>query len=62
MDSSIKTESTEKDIIKIRENYEDDYWAKKYGVTADELKKQGNNVGIYNKIVEANFKNKVFNF
>jgi len=61
MSNDIKIENNEKEITKIRESYEDEYWSKKYGVTAEELKKEGNSVvGIYNKIISANFKKKVF--
>jgi len=62
MNNDTTAEISEKELTDIRENYEDEYWSKKYGVSAEELKKQENSKArIYHKIVEANFNNKRFN-
>jgi Protein of unknown function (DUF3606) len=58
MDTQIKTASRNKEITNIQENYEVDYWSKKYGVSTEELKKTGHTDSIRAKIVEAQFKNK----
>jgi len=46
----------EKEIIDIRQNQQDEYWTKKYGVSPEDLKKTKKNVGISAKIIEAAFK------
>ena len=48
----------ESEVTKIQENYEDQYWSKKYGVSPSELKETRNKVGIIEKIIEASFKKK----
>lgn len=61
MNNKIKAPA-DKDLAAIRENYEEDYWSKKYGVSADEIKRSGNNLRIRDRIIKALFKNKVFEF
>jgi hypothetical protein len=61
MDNSIQTASIDKEMITLKENSEDAYWSKTYGVSAEELKKEGNKIGLYDKIIEASFKHKTFN-
>jgi hypothetical protein len=51
--------NAEREIKNIQENYDVDYWQKKYGVSAEELKAT-NNVGIAAKIIEANSKKQQF--
>jgi isocitrate/isopropylmalate dehydrogenase len=56
MNNSIKAEDRTKEISEIRENYEDEYWSKKYGVSSDEIKKNSHHKDISTRIVEAAFK------
>jgi len=58
MSTNNQSESTDREMINIKENYEDEYWSKTYGVTAEELKKEGSKVGIFEKIINASFKKK----
>ncbi len=60
MENYSKTENQTKEVSQIQDNYNDEYWSKKYGVSADDLKKT-HKVGISAKIIEANIKNKNFN-
>ena len=52
------SKNIESEVTKLEENYEDQYWSKKYGVSASELKETRNKVGIIEKIIEASFKKK----
>jgi hypothetical protein len=56
MNNSIKAEDQTKEISQIRENYEDGYWAKKYGVSTEEIKTHGYKKDLSARIVEAAFK------
>jgi len=58
--NSNKIQNAERDLIQIQENHADEYWSKKYGVSTEEMKKTGNNIGIIEKIIEASIKNKSF--
>jgi hypothetical protein len=60
MKDQVKTEEIKKVEAAIQENYEDDYWLETYGVSTEELKRSGKNLGIEDKIIKANFENKVF--
>jgi len=62
MNNKVKASPNDQDLAKIRDNYEEDYWSKKYGVTTDEIKKSENHLGIQDRIIKALFKNKVFEF
>ena len=62
MNNKIKAEINNTDLVKIRENSEDNYWSVKYGVSSEELKKTGHNLGIKEKIINALSKKKVFEF
>jgi isocitrate/isopropylmalate dehydrogenase len=62
MNNEIKAETRDTDLVKIRENSEDDYWSVKYGVSSEELKKTSHNLGIKEKILNALSKKKVFEF
>ena len=60
MNNSNTAEDRDKEISQIRENYEDEYWAKKYGVSSEEIKKSGHNKDISARIIEAAFKKKSY--
>jgi isocitrate/isopropylmalate dehydrogenase len=60
MNNNSKTEDQNKEISQIRENYEDEYWGKKYGVSSDEIKRSGHNKDISARIIEAAFKKKSY--
>lgn len=55
MNNSIVAEDQNREISQIRENYEDEYWAKKYGVSADDIKKSSRK-DISSRIIDAAFK------
>ncbi|MDF2434398.1 MAG: hypothetical protein JWP44_4029 [Mucilaginibacter sp.] len=60
MKNNNQAEAREKHALQIKENYEDEYWSKKYGVSTEQLKEKGNKVGISTKIIDAYFKKKSF--
>ncbi|MDB5006277.1 MAG: hypothetical protein JWQ84_3251 [Mucilaginibacter sp.] len=60
MKDNNKAEAPETQALHMKENYEDEYWSKKYGVSTEELKEKGNDVGISTKIIDAYFKKKSF--
>jgi hypothetical protein len=60
MNNIIKTEEPKTETTVLLENYEDEYWAKKYGVSSEDLKKSDRHIGISAKIIAANFKNKSY--
>ena len=62
MNKNVKVDAADKDLAKIRENYDEDYWSKKYGVSADEIKTSGNNIPLQDRIIRALFKKRVFEF
>jgi hypothetical protein len=61
MENHIKTENQKKQFNQILDNYNDEYWSKKYGVSAQDLKNTSSNLGISAKIIEATSKNMAFN-
>ena len=61
MESTVQTENQNKEEILIQENHNDEYWAKKYDISIDELKKKAN-VAISDLIIEAGIKHKSFSF
>jgi len=61
MESTVQTEKQNKEEILIQENHNDEYWAKKYDISIDELKKKAN-VAISDLIIEAGIKHKSFSF
>jgi hypothetical protein len=60
METTIKTEEQKKEYNQVLDNYNDEYWAKKYGVTAEELKQAASNISITAKIIAASIKNNAF--
>ncbi|WPU91803.1 DUF3606 domain-containing protein [Mucilaginibacter sabulilitoris] len=52
MDDKNKVGSPDKDLINTHENYEVEYWAKKFGVTPEELKSAVKVVGNSAKAVQ----------
>jgi hypothetical protein len=60
MNNHIEAEEQKKETTLIRENLEDEYWSKKYGVSSEDLKKTGNNIGLSAKIIAATFKKKSY--
>ena len=60
MKNNEETDDQKKEKILINENYEDEYWSKKYGVSSEELKKTSNGVGLSAKIIAATFKKKSY--
>ncbi|HZY36590.1 MAG TPA: hypothetical protein VFE53_08075 [Mucilaginibacter sp.] len=56
MNNSNKAEDQTREISEIRENYEDEYWSKKYGVSSDEIKTDGHGKDISARIIAAAFK------
>jgi hypothetical protein len=51
---------TELDLL--TDNHHDEYWTKKYGVSAEDLKKTGDKRDLTSKILEATFKKKAYSF
>jgi len=45
MDNKNNTGSLDRDRINIHENYEVEYWSKKFGITPEELRKAVQSVG-----------------
>jgi|GEM_PF-803081 hypothetical protein len=62
MNNKVKIRPDDQDLVKIRENYEEDYWSKKYGVSTEEIKKSGNYLGLQDRIIKALFRKKAFEF
>lgn len=56
--NNINSLSSEKGMKQIQDIYEADYWAKKYGVSSEELKKSKNGKDLPAKIVAAHIKEK----
>jgi len=55
-DDKTKTGSPDSDLINTNENYEVEYWSKKFGVSPEELKSAVKAVGNSAKAVEAHLK------
>ena len=47
------------EVTVINDLYNDDYWLKTYGVSAEELKETGN-IGLTEKIIQVNERNNIF--
>jgi hypothetical protein len=56
MDNKEKVGSPDRERINLNEDYEVEYWCKKFGVTHEELKNAVKAVGIVAKDVETNLK------
>jgi hypothetical protein len=59
MENSIQTERQQREERQIQDTYNDDYWLKKYGVSADELK-ETEDIGLSARIIQVNIKNNSF--
>lgn len=62
METNVKIKDQNREISQMKANSEDEYWAKKYDVSADQLKEDEGNIGIYEKILRATIKNKSLSF
>jgi hypothetical protein len=63
MKTNVKIEDQNREISQIKANSEDEYWAKKYNVSKEELKETGNTLsGIQERILKITTKNKSFSF
>jgi len=63
METKVKIEDQNREISQIKANSEDDYWAKKYNVSKEELKETGNTLSsIQERILKITTKNKSFSF
>jgi len=63
METKVKIEDQNREISQIKTNSEDDYWAKKYNVSKEELKESGNTLSsIQERILKITTKNKSFSF
>jgi len=62
MKNHIEAEEQTKELTLLQDNHEDEYWGKKYGVSAEELKTTSNKLDISSKILEVNFKKKAYSF
>ena len=60
MDNKQHTGSPDRDRINVNEDYEVQYWSKKFGVNADELKKGVKHAGTSARAVEAYLKGKLY--
>lgn len=59
MEKNIPTENQQREKRQVLDMYNDDYWLKTYGVSADELK-ETDDVGLSAKIIQLNLKNNNF--
>lgn len=63
MKTNVKIEDQNREISQIKANSEDEYWAKKYNVSSEELKESGNTLSsIQERILKITTKNKSFSF
>ncbi len=63
METKVKIEDQNREISQIKANSEDEYWAKKYNVSKEELKESGNTLSsIQERILKITTKNKSFSF
>lgn len=58
MDNKTITGSPDSKRINVNENYEVEYWSKKYGVSSEELKKAVKAAGTFAEDVEKYLKNR----
>jgi hypothetical protein len=56
MDDKTKTGSPDSDLVNVSEEYEVQYWSKKFGVSAEDLKSAVKAVGNSAKAVEQHLK------
>lgn len=56
MDDKSKTRPQDAERVNVHENYEVEYWTKKLGCTAEQLKAAVAKVGVSSKAVEAELK------
>jgi hypothetical protein len=59
MEKSIQTEDRNREVSKIQDTYNDDYWTKTYGVSPEELKANTED-NLSARIIQANIKNHSF--
>lgn len=63
METNVKIEDQNREISQIKANSEDEYWAKKYNVSKEELRETGNTLSsIQERILKITTKNKSFSF
>jgi len=63
METKVKIEDQNREISQIKANSEDEYWAKKYNVSTEELKETGGALSsIQERILKITTKNKSFSF
>ncbi|MCO5945789.1 MULTISPECIES: hypothetical protein [Mucilaginibacter] len=63
METKANIDIKNREISQIKANSEDEYWAKKYNVSAEELKETGNALSsIQERILKITTKNKSFSF
>jgi hypothetical protein len=62
MNKNIEAEDSNKNLALLQDNHADEYWSKKYGVSAEELKQANHKSDITSKILEVNFKKKAYSF
>lgn len=63
METKVKTEDQNREISQIKANSEDEYWAKKYNVSKEELRETGNTLSsIQERILKITTKNKSFSY
>lgn len=59
MKNHIRNEKEQKEEKLVQENHNDEYWTKKYDISADELKGTGN-IDLSTLIIKAGIKRKTF--
>jgi len=59
MENSIKTEKLKKEEKQLQDTHKDEYWAKKYDISIEELKETAN-ITISDIIIAAGIKHKSF--
>ncbi|MCR8557982.1 hypothetical protein KXD93_10030 [Mucilaginibacter sp. BJC16-A38] len=62
METNVKIENQKREISQMKANSEDEYWAKKYDVSTEQLREDGKVTSIAEKILRATTKNKSFSF
>jgi hypothetical protein len=60
MNNNIKAEDQKKKVMEIQKHYEDEYWAKKYDVSTEEIKEHENNLSLSARIIKAGIKHQSF--
>lgn len=59
MKNHTRSEKEQKEEKLVQENHNDEYWTKKYDISADELKETGN-IDLSTLIIKAGIKRKTF--